>query len=183
MCPGVESDEPSECPVCGMALERAPSFSLSGDEDEAENPELVDMRRRLLISLVFSVPLFVLSMLPMVVPGDPFGFIPADLRRWIELALATPVVLWCGWPFLVRGLRSVQTWNLNMWTLIGLGVSVAYVYSVFTCIAPGLFPPALRGHGGAVAVYFEASATIISLVPGRPGPRAARPLADRGGDP
>ncbi|MFO7564590.1 MAG: heavy metal translocating P-type ATPase [Enhygromyxa sp.] len=158
MHPEVVRDAPGECPKCGMALE--PRTIEAAPRD---NPELDEMRRRLFVALVFTIPLFVLAMGPMLLPGDVFGFIPHGLRKWIELALATPVVLWCGWPFLVRGVRSVKTWNLNMWTLIGLGVSVAYVYSIVATIAPDLFPPAMRGAHG-VPVYFEAAAMIVALV-------------------
>jgi Cu+-exporting ATPase len=161
MCEGVESDEPGDCPKCGMALERTPGFS--SEHDEHDHPELDDMQRRLWISLAFSLPLFVLAMAPMVWSGAFAGLSHAT-RRWIELGLATPVVLWCGWPFFVRAWRSVRTWNLNMWTLIGLGVGVAYVYSVVGTLAPGLFPASLRGHHGEVEVYFEAAGTIVSLV-------------------
>jgi Cu+-exporting ATPase len=163
-CPmdeGVESDTPGDCPICGMALERTPGFG-STDEPQ-DNAELADMRRRLWISLAFSLPLFVLAMAPMLVSGA-FAGLAHSTRRLIELGLATPVVLWCGWPFLVRGWRSVRTWHLNMWTLIGLGVGVAYVYSVIATLAPGLFPASLRGHHGEVEVYFEAAGTIVSLV-------------------
>jgi P-type Cu+ transporter len=159
MHPEVVRDEAGECPKCGMALE--PRTVAAAPR---ENPELADMQRRLVVAAVFAIPLFVFSMLPMVVPGDPFAFVPHALRHWIELALATPVVLWCGWPFFVRAVRSLQTWNLNMWTLIGLGVAVAYVYSVVATVAPGLFPPEMRGHHGLVPVYFEAAAIIITLV-------------------
>jgi Cu+-exporting ATPase len=161
MCEGVEADEPGDCPRCGMALERTPGFA-SADAPE-QNPELADMRRRLWISLAFSLPLFVLAMAPMLMSGTFLGLAHAT-RRWIELGLATPVVLWCGWPFLLRGWRSVRSWNLNMWTLIGLGVGVAYVYSVVASLAPGLFPASLRGPHGAVEVYFEAAAVIVTLV-------------------
>jgi Cu+-exporting ATPase len=161
MCEGVESDEPGDCPRCGMALERTPGFA--SEHDEHDHPELADMQRRLWISLAFSLPLFVLAMLPMVMPSAFAGFSHAT-RRWVELGLATPVVLWCAWPFLVRAWRSVRTWHLNMWTLIGLGVGVAYVYSVVATLAPGLFPASLRGHHGEVEVYFEAAGTIVSLV-------------------
>ncbi|PRQ03323.1 Silver exporting P-type ATPase [Enhygromyxa salina] len=162
MHPEVARDEPGECPKCGMALE--PRTVILDAEDEPDNPELVDMRRRLWISLLFSIPLFVLAMAPMILPGDPLGFIPHATRSWIELGLATPVVLWCGWPFFVRAIRSVKTWNLNMWTLIGLGVGVAYVYSLVATVAPGLFPAAMRGGHGQIGVYFEAAGTIVSLV-------------------
>jgi Cu+-exporting ATPase len=160
MCPGVESDVPGDCPKCGMALERTPG-THDGTHD---HPELSDMRRRLWVSLAFTVPLFVLAMLPMLTPGDPFAFLPHGIRKWIELALATPVVVWCGWPFLLRAVRSVKTWNLNMWSLIGLGVVVAYVYSVVATLAPDLFPPAMRSDHGQVPVYFEAAAVIVTLV-------------------
>jgi Cu+-exporting ATPase len=159
MHPEIVRDAPGECPICGMALE-----PRTIQASAPENPELAQMRRRLWVSLVFTVPLFLLAMLPMLVPGDPFAFIPHALRKWIELALATPVVLWCGWPFLLRGVRSVKSWNLNMWTLIGLGVSVAYIYSVVATIAPDLFPPAMRTDHGHVPVYFEAAAVIVALV-------------------
>jgi Cu+-exporting ATPase len=190
-CPmdeGVESDTPGDCPICGMALERTPGFG-GAEEPEEDNSELVDMRRRLWISLAFSLPLFVLSMAPMLVPGA-FAGLPHATRRLIELGLATPVVLWCGWPFLARAWRSVRIWHLNrrskserpegpptewagrgaagfglnMWTLIGLGVGVAYVYSVIATLAPGLFPASLRGHHGEVEVYFEAAGTVVTLV-------------------
>jgi len=163
MHPEVVRAGPGDCPKCGMALEPR-TVTLA----KRDNPELVDMRRRLWVALVFTIPLFVLSMLPMMVPGDPFAIVPHAVRQWIELVLATPVVAWCGWPFLVRGARSVATRNLNMWTLIGLGVGAAYVYSVVAAVAPELFPPAMReghGHGsGTVPVYFEAAAVIVTLV-------------------
>jgi Cu+-exporting ATPase len=161
MCEGVESDQPGDCPRCGMPLERTPGFA--GEHDEHDHPELADMQRRLWISLAFTLPLFVLAMAPMLVSGA-FAGLAHSTRRSIELGLATPVVLWCGWPFLARGWRSIRTWNLNMWTLIALGVGVAYVYSVVATLAPGLFPASLRGHHGEVEVYFEAAAMIVSLV-------------------
>ncbi|KIG14362.1 Lead, cadmium, zinc and mercury transporting ATPase [Enhygromyxa salina] len=162
MHPEVIRDEPGACPKCGMALEPR---TITGAR--VENPELHDMRRRLWVSLIFTIPLFVLSMLPMVITADPLASVPAPIRPWIELLLATPVVLWCGWPFLVRGARSLvprRPWNLNMWTLIGLGVTVAYVYSVVATIAPDLFPASMRDHHDRVPVYFEAAAMIVALV-------------------
>ncbi|PRQ06786.1 Silver exporting P-type ATPase [Enhygromyxa salina] len=167
MHPEIVRDEPGSCPKCGMALE--PRTATAAPVD---NPELRDMRRRSWVSLIFTVPLFVLAMLPMVVSPDPFARIPHPVRRWIELLLATPVVLWCGWPFLVRGARSIipqrdgsrPSWNLNMWTLIGLGVSVAYVHGVVATLAPDLFPAAMRDEHGAVPVYLEAAAIIVTLV-------------------
>jgi Cu+-exporting ATPase len=162
MHPEVESDQPGDCPICGMALERTPGFVATADEDDHE---LVDMRRRLIIAAILTVPLFVIEMLPMIVPGDLLaGLLPHGTLRWIELALATPVVLGCGWPFLVRGARSLQSRNLNMWTLIGLGVTVAFLFSVVATLMPGLFPPTLLDEHGNVPVYFEASAVIVTLV-------------------
>ena len=164
MCEGVESDVPGDCPRCGMALERAPGVAdADGHPHEHEHGELGDMRRRLWISLAFSLPLFVLAMGPMLVPGAFAGLAHAT-RRFIELGLATPVVLWCGAPFFLRAWRSLRNRSLNMWTLIGLGVGVAYVYSVVATLLPDLFPASLRGHHGEVEVYFEAAGTIVSLV-------------------
>jgi Cu+-exporting ATPase len=160
MHPQIVRDRPGPCPICGMALE--PRTFTAGAVPE--NPELADMRRRLWGSALLTVPLALFSMLPMLLPSDPFAGLSHGLRRVIELALATPVVLWGGWPFLVRGAMSVRTWNLNMWTLIGLGVSVAYVYSAVATIAPDIFPEALRGDHGEVPVYFEAAAVIVTLV-------------------
>jgi Cu+-exporting ATPase len=165
MHPEVESDQPGECPICGMALERTPGFPISEGDDGETNHELVDMRRRLVIAALLTAPLFVIAMLPMVVPGDPIArVLPHGAQRWIELALAAPVVLGCGWPFLVRGARSVKTGNLNMWTLIGLGVGVAFIYSVFATLMPDAFPAALHDTHGNVPVYFESAAVIVTLV-------------------
>ncbi len=159
MHPEIERDEPGDCPICGMALE--PSTVVVDDEP---NPELVDMTRRLWFAAAFSVPLFVIAMGDML-PGRPISrILPEGWRGLIELALATPVCLWSAWPFHVRALRSLQTGNLNMFTLIGLGVSVAYLYSVVATLLPGIFPESFRGAGGEVAVYFEAAATIVTLI-------------------
>ncbi len=164
MDPEVESDGPGDCPICGMALERTPGFAGSSGAAEP-NHELIDMQRRLVVAALLTAPLFVIAMLPMVVSGNPLAsVIPHAAERWVELALATPVVLGCGWPFLVRGARSVKTFNLNMWTLIGLGVGVAFLYSVIACVIPDAFPAALRDAHGRVPLYFEASAMIITLV-------------------
>ncbi|MGD8573796.1 MAG: copper-translocating P-type ATPase [Gammaproteobacteria bacterium] len=159
MHPEIEQDEPGNCPKCGMALE-----PTTVSVEEEENPELVDMRRRFRISLALTVPVFLLAMGSMVF-GDAFSdWIPASWRHWLELALATPVVLWGGWPFFVRGWQSILTWNLNMFTLIGLGTAVAWLYSVVAVLAPGIFPPAFRDASGQVPVYFEAAAVIVTLV-------------------
>lgn len=163
MDPEVESDVPTDCHICGMALERRIDFTL-GPREPSTNPELVDMTRRLGVAALLSAPLFVITMLPMLVPSLAHGLLPRGVQRWVELALASPVVLGCGWPFLLRGARTLRTRAFNMWTLIGLGVTVAFVYSVIACLAPGLFPASLHDMHGEVPLYFEASATIITLV-------------------
>jgi Cu+-exporting ATPase len=157
MHPEVRQAGPGSCPICGMGLE-----PLLVAADAGPNPELVDMTRRLWIALALTAPVFALEMGGHVV--DLHGLIGQKPANWIQFALASPVVLWAGWPFFVRGWRSVATRNLNMFTLIALGTGVAWVYSVVATLAPGLFPPAFRGHDGAVAVYFEAAAVITVLV-------------------
>ncbi len=130
---------------------------------EEVNPELIDMTRRFRISLVLAIPLFVLAMLPHF--SDVLTkVIPPSISGWIELVLATPVVLWGGWPFFVRGWQSVVNRSPNMFTLIGLGTGVAYVYSVIAVLFPGIFPISFRGEGGRVGLYFEAAAVIVTLV-------------------
>ena len=161
MCPGVESDRPGSCPKCGMALE--PVAATAGPQ---ANPELRDMTRRFWVGAALAVPVLVLAMGPML-PGlgsRLHGLVPAGLAQWLELAFATPVVLWAGGPFFRRGWTSLVTRNLNMFTLIALGVGAAYGFSVVATLAPGLFPPAVRGPGGEVGVYFEAAAMIVVLV-------------------
>lgn len=154
MHPEIVQDGPGSCPLCGMALEPA----MPGLEDD-ENPELTDFRRRFWWSLPLSVATMALAMLAMT--PVLHGLSP-DLRVWIELALATPVVLWAGWPFLQRWAQSIRNRSPNMWTLIGTGVLAAFGYSVVAAVAPGLFPPSFQQHGH-VGVYFEAAAMIISL--------------------
>lgn len=154
MHPQIVQEGPGTCPLCGMALEpKMPSL------EEGENPELTDFRRRFWWSLPLSVATMALAMLAMT--PVLHGLAP-DLRVWIELALATPVVLWAGWPFLQRWAQSIRSRSPNMWTLIGTGVLAAYGYSVVATVAPGLFPPSFQQHGH-VGVYFEAAAMIISL--------------------
>jgi Cu+-exporting ATPase len=161
MHPEVVSDRPGACPKCGMALE--PRTILSA-EPEAESPELRDMRLRLWVSVALAVPILILAM-GKDLPGRPLdALMRLPIGHWLELILATPVVLWCGWPLLVRGAQSIKNRSLNMFTLIGLGVSVAYGYSVVGVLFPGLFPPAFRGASGEVPVYFEAAAAITALV-------------------
>jgi Cu+-exporting ATPase len=159
MHPEIVRDAPGSCPICGMALEPV-TVSL---EDE-ENPELVDMTRRFWVCLFLTIPVFALGMSDLI-PGQPlqhrFGGVTLN---WVQLVLATPVVLWGGWPFFVRAWQSIVNRSLNMFTLIGLGVAVAYVFSLIAVLAPQLFPPSFRGHGGAVPVYFEAAAVITTLV-------------------
>ncbi|HQO78382.1 MAG TPA: heavy metal translocating P-type ATPase [Thermodesulfobacteriota bacterium] len=193
MCPGVESDTPGACPKCGMALESAAdaiekrtvytcpmhpevirdhpgacpkcgmaleSKDVQAEEDESE---LRDMTRRFRVGLVLTIPVLVLAMGAMI-PGNPLSqLVGTDTRRWIELILSTPVVLWAGLPFFQRGWRSVMTGNLNMFTLIALGTGTAYGYSVVAILAPDIFPAAFRHHG-EVGVYFEAAAVITTLV-------------------
>ena len=152
MHPEIRQRGPGTCPKCGMALEpEAPSL------DEEENPELVDFRRRFWWSLPFTALVFVLAMF-----GHGRGWMPGPLQNWVELVLATPVVLWAGYPFFVRGIQSIGNRSPNMWTLIGLGTASAYLYSVAATVAPQLFPASFS-EGGRVNVYFEASAVIISL--------------------
>lgn len=157
MHPEIRQVGPGSCPICGMALEPA-EISL----DDGPNEELVDMTRRLWIGGALAVPLVALDM-----GGHLFnlhGLLPHGLMPWLLMALATPVVLWAGWPFFVRGWQSVQTGHLNMFTLIALGTGVAWAYSVVATLAPGLFPSGLRGADGSVPVYFEPAAVIVVLV-------------------
>ncbi len=157
MHPQIVRSEPGTCPICGMALE--PRMVAS----EEENPELRDMTRRFWISAILTVPLLVIAM------GGMFGSpltpaLPEKWQPWIELLLATPVVLWGGWPFFQRGWASVANRSSNMFTLIAMGTGVAYVYSLIATIVPGMFPPSLREMGHRPAVYFEAAAAIVTLV-------------------
>ena len=159
MCPEIVSDGPSDCPSCGMALE--PMGVPVGDQ--GPNPELVDFTRRFRIGAALTVPVLLLAMGPML--GLPVRrWIGEGIAAWAELALATPVVLWSGWPFFVRGVKSVINRSLNMFTLIAMGVGAAYAFSVVATIAPGIFPAGFRDAGGHVGVYYEAAAVIVILV-------------------
>ncbi|MCG8458031.1 MAG: HAD-IC family P-type ATPase, partial [Holophagales bacterium] len=159
MDPEVRQEGPGSCPKCGMALE--PRTVVV---EEGKDPELRDMGRRFRVAAALTVPILLLAMGPML-PGDPVSkVVPPALRVWLELLLATPVCLWAAWPFHVRAWQSVKNRSLNMFTLIGLGVSVAYLFSLVATVAPGIFPEAFRGQGGTVAVYFEAAATIVTLI-------------------
>jgi Cu+-exporting ATPase len=157
MHPEIVRAEPGSCPICGMALEPRTVAA-----EEPENPELVDMRRRLKVSAALTIPLVLVAMAPMLPGAHLLAGHPA--RRFLELALATPVVLWGGAPFFARALASLRTRHLNMFTLIGLGVGVAYVYSVVAALVPGIFPASFRSAHGEVGVYFEAAAAIVTLV-------------------
>lgn len=156
MHPEIRRDEPGTCPICGMGLE-----PLEPTLEEGPNPELIDMSRRFWVSAALSLPLVILAM-----ATELFGWEPLPMRQlvWIQLALATPVVLWGGLPFFERFWASIKTRNLNMFTLIGLGVGVAYGYSIVATVAPDVFPASLRTMGGQVPVYFEAAAVITTLV-------------------
>ena len=159
MHPEIVRDAPGACPICGMALEPR-TVSLG----EGENPELTDMTRRFKVGVVLTVPLVYIAMGGLIPSISPEKFIPAEMLTWLELILATPVVLWGGWPFFVRGWKSIVTWNPNMFTLIGLGIAISYVYSFVAALFPGLFPAAFRDANGEVATYFEAAAVITTLV-------------------
>jgi P-type Cu+ transporter len=159
MHPQIVRDAPGSCPICGMALE--PRTVGAG---EGADPELVDMTRRFWIGLVLTLPLLAFVMGDML-PGQPLRhLIPGRFSAWLQLVLATPVVLWAGWPFFQRGWASVVNRSLNMFTLIALGTGMAYVYSVVGALAPELFPASFRTHGGEVGLYFEAAAVITVLV-------------------
>ena len=160
MHPEIVRDEPGSCPICGMALE-----PRTATLEEERNPELEEMTRRFRVSSVLTLPVLVIAMSMYVPGGNPLlRWFDPELVGWAELLLATPVILWGGWPFFVRDWRSVVTWNLNMFTLIALGVGVAYVYSVIAALFPELFPASFRDASGEVGVYFEAAAVIVTLV-------------------
>jgi len=193
MCPGVESDQPGDCPKCGMALERNPAVPLAGktiytcpmhpqieqdhpgdcpicgmalepktvSAEPEDNTELRDMTRRLWIGGALALPVFVLGMLHLV--PSLMHVVNAPWSRWAQFLLSTPVVLWAGWPFFVRGARSFRSGHWNMFTLIAVGVGAAWIYSIIAIFLPGIFPEAMRAHG-VVDLYFEAAAVIVVLV-------------------
>src|SRR5579863_4947710 len=159
MHPQIVRPEPGSCPICGMALE--PRVATA---EEQENPELTSMTRRFWVSVALTTPILLAAM-GAYLPGAPLEkLISVRALTWVELILATPVVLWGGWPFFVRGWQSIINRSLNMFTLIGLGVAVAYGYSVVAALAPGIFPASFRDASGQVGVYFEAAAVITTLV-------------------
>ena len=157
MHPQIRQVGPGACPICGMALEPEIATAASG-----ESAELTDMRRRFWISLALAVPVLALEMGGHVTGAH--ALLAQSWSNWVQLFLATPVVLWGGWPFFVRAGQSLLTGNLNMFTLIAMGTGIAWLYSVIAVFFPGLFPPGFRGPDGAVAVYFEAAAVITVLV-------------------
>src|SRR5262245_10540881 len=157
MHPEIRQIGPGSCPICGMALE-----PVLVEIEQGPNPELVDMTRRFWIGLALTVPVLLLDM------GSHFlgldRLVDRQTANWLELIFATPVVVWAGWPFFVRGWRSLVTRNLNMFTLIAMGTGVAWIYSVAATLFPNAFPAGFREHDGAVPVYFEAAAVITVLV-------------------
>jgi Cu+-exporting ATPase len=160
MHPEVVQDGPGDCPICGMALEAV----LVEEDSLRDDPEYQDMRRRFIVAVSLAAPLLLVAMGDML-PGRPVtGLLGAGARPWLELALATPICLWAGWPFFQRAWNSIRNRRLNMFTLIGLGVAVAYGYSLVATLAPGVFPAAFRDAQGHVAVYFEAAGVIVALV-------------------
>jgi P-type Cu+ transporter len=160
MHPEIEQVGPGDCPICGMALEP----KVASADDGGPSEELRDMTRRFWISAALALPLLVWVMGDHLLRLDLGHAIPRQLAHWIQLAIATPVVLWAGWPVFKRCWASFRRMSPNMWTLIGIGVGAAYLYSVVATVAPGIFPDAFRGHDGQVEVYFEAAAVIIALV-------------------
>ena len=159
MHPQIVQEQPGHCPICGMALEPR-TVTL----EEVDNPELIEMSRRFKVSLILTIPVLLLAMSEMI-PGAPVQHaLGVRLINWVEFALATPVVLWGGWPFFQRGWNSIVNRSLNMFTLIAIGTGTAYFYSLIATLFPQIFPDSFRGHSGEVAIYFEAAAVITTLV-------------------
>jgi Cu+-exporting ATPase len=160
MHPEIEQDHPGDCPKCGMALEPK-NVSANGEEDD--NAERRDMTRRFWVGAVLALPVFLLAMAHLIPVFAHNSWVSGQVSRWIQFILSTPVVLWAGWPFFRRGWRSLITRQLNMFTLIAVGVGTAFLYSAVAMLAPKIFPPAMRPHG-FVGIYFEAAAVIVVLV-------------------
>ena len=159
MHPEIVEPEPGSCPLCGMALE-----PRTVEVAEEENPELVDMRRRFAWSAALALPVLVIAMSEMI-PGQPLQHaVPGKVLIWLQLILATPAVLWGGWPLFERAWQSILNRSPNMFTLIGLGTGAAYLYSLVATLLPGLFPASFRNDDGTLPVYFEAAAVIVALV-------------------
>jgi len=160
MHPQVRQTKMGSCPICGMGLELESASMV----EDGPNPELVDFTRRFWVGAILTIPLLILTMGPMLGLGGLREIFGERTTLWIEFALGTPVVLWCGWPFLVRGWNSFRTMNLNMFSLIGMGVMAAWLFSIVAVLVPGIFPDGFRDAEGNVAVYFEAAAVIVTLV-------------------
>ncbi len=160
MHPQVRQTEPGACPLCGMGLQPEAGSAA----EEAPNPELVDFTRRLWIGVSLTIPLLILTMPPYLGYDTIRAFFGETTSLWIEVLLGSPVILWSGWPFFVRGWNSFRTMNLNMFSLIGMGIAAAYLFSIIAVIAPGIFPDGFRDANGNVGVYFEAAAVIVTLV-------------------
>src|SRR5947209_8933097 len=152
MHPEIVRDAPGSCPICGMALER-----MTPAAGEEGNPELADMTRRFWVAAALSIPL-----LGMAMGGHSLAMLSPRIMAWLQLALATPAVLWGGWPFFERGWASLKNRSLNMFTLIALGTGVAYLYSVVAAVMPGVFPASFRSPDGGVPLYFEAASVIVT---------------------
>ena len=178
MHPEIVREAPGDCPICGMAL--VPVAGTGGGE--ADDSELRALTRRLWVGAALSLPLVVLAMSPMIGLPELFGLLP-QARGWIEFVLGTPVVLWAGGPILRKFWFSLVHRALNMYTLIGLGVGLAYLFSLAAVFFPGLFPLEFRAHDGAVGTYFEAAAVIVTLVTAWRLPPVARHGPDRPGHP
>jgi Cu+-exporting ATPase len=161
MHPEIVQEGPGHCPICGMALE---PMGVPSEHDHGGHPELVDFTRRLFVAVPLSLALVLLDMGPHVFGVDLLPVLSAQGQQWLKLALAIPAVLWCGWPFFVRGFASIRSGWLNMFTLIALGTGAAFLYSVVATVAPDLFPVGMRDEHGLVPVYFEAAAVIVALV-------------------
>jgi Cu+-exporting ATPase len=161
MHPEVVQEGPGACPKCGMALE---PMGVPAEHDHGGHTELVDFTRRLIVAVPLSLALVALDMGAHVFGVDLLPFLSPRAEQWLALAIATPAVLWCGWPFFVRGFQSVRTGWLNMFTLIALGTGAAYLYSLVAVLAPDLFPPSMRDAHGLIPTYFEAAAVIVALV-------------------
>src|SRR5258708_5243528 len=159
MHPEIVRNAPGNCPICGMALEPR----IAAHQGEEDDSELRSMQRRFWVGVALSIPLLALSMGGMA-EGSPLRNLPMGWLEWLQLVLATPAVVWGGWPFFQRGWASLVNRSLNMFTLIAMGTGTAYVYSVIATIAPGIFPASFRGPGGRPDVYFEVSAIIVTLV-------------------
>jgi len=160
MHPEVRQDHPGPCPKCGRARE---PMDASAGSDDGDNAELDDMTRRFRIGAALALPVFLLAMAHLIPPLGRQPWVGGDVSRWTQFALTTPVVCWAGWPFFQRGWRSIISWNLNMFTLIAIGVGAAFAFSAVAMLLPGAFPHTMR-HEGKVAVYFEAAAVIVVLV-------------------